>query len=237
MLIFKMEIALFLQDVLLQVHNAAVKSGRKPEDIELVAVSKTVELERIKEAVIAGVRILGENRVQEAKNKIEAFRQMDMPAIKWHMIGHLQRNKVKLAVKLFDLIHSVDRFELLKDINKEAANLGKIQSVLIQVKLADEKTKLGLHPDKLLPLLEASEELEAVKIKGLMTMPPFFDDPEDSRPYFRQLHNIAIDMKKRGFPLLTLSMGMSNDFAVAIEEGATMVRIGTAIFAERIRLT
>lgn len=237
MLIFKMDIAVSLQDVLARINNAAERSGRNSAEIQLAAVSKTVEVEQIKQGVLAGIRILGENRVQEAKNKIEAFRQMDITNVQWHMIGHLQRNKVKQAVKLFDLIHTVDSLELLKQINKEASKLGKVQDVLIQVKLAEEEIKSGLNPDKLHSLLEASKELDSIKIQGLMTMPPFFDDPEMCRPFFRLLRNILKGMKERGFSLHCLSMGMSNDFTVAIEEGATLVRIGTAIFGERKRLT
>ena len=237
MLIFSMEIAQSLQGVYMQVRDAAIKSGRNPEDIQVVVVSKTVELERIKEAVHAGARIFGENRVQEARDKIEAFRKQNTTDVRWHMIGHVQRNKAKLAVMLFDLIHSVDTPELLKDINKEASKLGKVQNVLVQVKLSrDEETKSGLDPEKLPALLNASKALQSVNILGLMTMPPFFNNPEECRPYFRKLRNLAMDdMARQGFTLNVLSMGMSNDFGVAIEEGATLVRVGTAIFGDRTR--
>jgi len=238
MLIFNMEIAQSLQAVYEQVRDAAIKSGRKTEDIQVVAVSKTVGPELIKDAVHAGVRILGENRVQEARYKIEAFLKYDKTEdVQWHMIGHLQRNKAKLAVQLFNLIHSIDSLELLKEINKEASKLGKVQRVLVQIKLSrEEETKSGLDPEKLPALLEESKELKSVQIQGLMTMPPFFDNPEDCRPYFRKLRTLAQeDMARRGFSLNVLSMGMSNDFGVAIEEGATLVRVGTAIFGDRLR--
>jgi pyridoxal phosphate enzyme (YggS family) len=235
MLIFSMEIAQSLQGVYMQVRDAAIKSGRNPEDIQVVVVSKTVEPERIKEAVHAGARIFGENRVQEARDKIEAFREQNATDVHWHMIGHLQRNKAKLAVMLFDLIHSVDSLELLKDINKEASKLGKVQNVLIQVKLSrDEETKSGLDPEKLPALLNASKEFQSINILGLMSMPPFFNNPEHCRPYFKKLRKLAMDdMARQGFTLNVLSMGMSNDFGVAIEEGATLVRVGTAIFGDR----
>jgi hypothetical protein len=217
-----------------RINNSAIKAGRNPEEIKLVAVTKTVELPRIIEAISAGVTIVGENRVQEAREKITNYKlQNTNYKIEWHLVGHLQKNKVKIAIQLFDLIHSVDSVSLAEELNKRCAQLGKKQRVLIQIKLSDEPTKHGVLEKDLEELLEKVNSLENLKLEGLMTMPPFFDEPEKTRPYFRRLREIRDELQEKGFHLPELSMGMSNDFEVAIEEGATMVRIGTAIFGQR----
>lgn len=214
--------------------HAAMRSGRSPADVKLIAVTKTVGIEVIKEAIDAGLRIFGENRVQEARDKISNLKsQISNSRIEWHLIGHLQKNKSKYAVQLFDLIHTVDSIELTEELNKQAEKIGKIQRVLVQVKLSEEETKHGVAEKGLMPLLEKIKSFNNLKLEGLMTMPPFFEDPEKARSYFRRLREIRDNAEQKGFKLSELSMGMSNDFEVAIEEGATMVRIGTAIFGER----
>lgn len=222
--------------ILKKISHAAMRAGRNPEDIKLVAVTKTINEEIIKEAADIGLRIFGENRVQEAQHKIQllqTFFLMSHYNVQWHLIGHLQKNKAKYAVRLFDLIHTLDSIELALEINKQAEKTGKIQKVLIQVKLSDEETKHGVTEGGLEVLIDCVKSLKYVELSGLMTMPPFSEYPEDSRPYFRRLREIRDDIQKRKLYLPELSMGMSNDYEVAIEEGATLVRIGTAIFGER----
>ncbi|MCX7794052.1 MAG: YggS family pyridoxal phosphate-dependent enzyme [Thermodesulfovibrionales bacterium] len=214
--------------------HAAMRAGRSPEEIKLIAVTKTVPVEKILEAVEAGLRIFGENRVQEARDKIPVImNKCEGLKISWHMIGTLQKNKAKYAVKLFDMIHSVDSEELALEINRQAEKISKIQDILIEVKLSPEETKHGIKPEKLFKLLDFISSLKNLNIKGLMTVPPYSENPEDSRPYFRKLRNLLEEANIRGFNIKELSMGMSGDFEIAIEEGATMVRIGTAIFGER----
>ncbi len=223
-----------ISNIFKRISHAAMRAGRNPEEIKLIAVTKTVPPERIIEAIEAGLRIFGENRVQEARDKIPEIMQR-APDIKlsWHMIGPLQRNKAKYAVKLFDIIHSVDSKELALEINKQAEKIGKIQDILIEVKLSPEKTKHGISPEEFFELLEFTSTLKNLNVKGLMTIPPYSENPEDSRPYFRRLREVLEEANVKGFPLKELSMGMSGDFEIAVEEGATMVRIGTAIFGER----
>ncbi|MBI5408737.1 MAG: YggS family pyridoxal phosphate-dependent enzyme [Nitrospirae bacterium] len=217
-----------------RINSSAVKAGRNPEDIKLVAVTKTVGLPEIVEAVKAGVTILGENKVKEARDKISNFKfQISNLKVEWHLIGSLQTNKAKTALQLFDLIHSVDSISLAEGINRQAQKLDKRQRVLIEVKLSEEETKQGVSEVELMPLLETVKDMDHLKLEGLMTIPPYFEDPEKARPYFRRLRDLRDEAVQKGFDLPELSMGMSNDFEVAIEEGATMVRIGTAIFGER----
>jgi len=215
--------------VLERIEKAAVRSGRDPTEIKLVAVSKTVDPARIVEAIDAGVTRLGENYVQEAQRKIEVI---DRP-VSWHFIGHLQSNKAKYAVRLFDMIHSMDRLQLAEELNRRAAQAGKVMDVLIEVKLSEEPTKFGAEEDAALALAKRILELRHLSLKGLMTMPPYFDLPEKSRPYFVRLRQLRERMVQEGIQLQELSMGMSNDFEIAIEEGATYVRVGTAIFGPR----
>lgn len=236
-----MGIATALEHVLNRIQGVAAKAGRNAEEIKLVAVSKGVALERILEAIDAGVKILGENRVQEAQKKIQMFSaQMTSPlpsrterGTEWHLIGHLQRNKAKTAVQLFNVIHSVDSTELAEEINRHAENLNKKQKILVQLKLSDEIAKHGVPEKNHLELFQKLMHMKNIEMEGLMTIPPFFDDPEKTRPYFKKLRQIADNLIEKGYPIRELSMGMSHDFEVAIEEGATMVRIGTAIFGER----
>ncbi|HSR10596.1 MAG TPA: YggS family pyridoxal phosphate-dependent enzyme [Thermodesulfobacteriota bacterium] len=213
---------------------AALRAGRRPEDVRLVAVSKTVEPERIRQAMDAGVKILGENYVQEAQKKIESLGH----GVEWHFIGHLQTNKAKVVVRLFHFFHSVDSPKLAQELNRVAAAQKKRLPVLIEVNLAREESKFGTGENEIMHLLESISPLQSISVRGLMTMPPYFDDPEESRPYFRRLRALAESIRQKNIPgvsMQELSMGMSNDFEPAIEEGATMVRIGTAIFGARPR--
>ncbi len=223
-----------ISSVFKRLSHAAMRAGRSLEDIKLIAVTKTVPVESIKDAINAGLRTFGENRVQEAKDKISILKSIISDSkIEWHLVGHLQKNKARYAVELFDYIQSVDSIELAEIINKQAEKTGKIQKILLQVKLVDEPSKSGILKDKLTDILSGISVMKYLSIQGLMTIPPFFDDPEMSRPYFRQLRELKDKADSLGFRLPELSMGMTNDFEVAIEEGATMVRIGTAIFGER----
>lgn len=234
-----------INNVYKRISLAAMRAGRSPEDIKLIAVTKTVNIGRIKEAMSAGLRIFGESRVQEAIKKVTSDELRVTPpysplvkggingGVEWHMIGHLQKNKAKIAVELFDLIHSVDSIELAEMLNKHAEKIGKIQKILLQVKLSCESTKSGILKDNLLSLIEGGSRMSNISTEGVMTIPPFFDNPEMARPYFRELRELRDEVETKGFRLPELSMGMTNDFEVAIEEGATMVRIGTAIFGER----
>lgn len=217
-----------------RISHAAIRAGRKPEDIKLIAVTKTISIQQIKEAIDAGLRIFGESKVQEAREKIEDARCMIHDAgIQWHLIGHLQKNKAKTAVELFEMIHSIDSLELAEIADKHAEKAGKIQKILLQVKLSDETSKYGILKDNLFRLIREISGLKNLSIRGLMTIPPFFENPENARPYFNELRVLRDKAETMEFNLPELSMGMTNDFEVAIEEGATMVRIGTAIFGER----
>ena len=217
-----------------RISHAAIRAGRKPEDIKLIAVTKTISIQQIKEAIGAGLRIFGESKVQEAKEKIQDARfKMQDSDIQWHLIGHLQKNKAKTAVELFEMIHSVDSLELAEATDKHAEKTGKIQKILLQVKISDEISKYGILKDNLSETIKEISEMKNLSIKGLMTIPPFFENPENARPYFNELRALRDKAEIMGFNLPELSMGMTNDFEVAIEEGATMVRIGTAIFGER----
>lgn len=227
-----MSIADNLRTVGDRIAGAARRSGRDPASVKLVVVTKTIDAGRIREAVAAGASILGENRVQEAREKIEQLG----PVAAWHLIGRLQSNKAKYAVRLFDLIHSVDSIELAKELDRQAAKIGKVQDVLIEVSIAGEAAKAGVKIEDAARLVWEAAKFEHVSVKGLMTMPPFSDNPEDSRPYFRRLRKLATAIAEKdstNAPMRELSMGMSGDFEVAVEEGATLVRVGTAIFGER----
>ena len=211
---------------------AARRSGRDPASVRLVAVSKTVDAERVRQAIDAGAKILGENYVQEAQKKIEVLGH----EVAWHFIGHLQTNKAKVAAGLFDFIHSVDSLNLAQELGRRAKLRGKVLPVLLEINLAGEVTKFGAQEKEILLLAEKLSEMEGIEVKGLMTMPPFFEDPEASRPYFVELRKLGERLAKEKIPRISmeeLSMGMSNDFEVAVEEGATLVRVGTAIFGPR----
>jgi PLP dependent protein len=212
--------------------DAAVRSGRKPEEIKLLAAAKSQSVEAIRTAIAAGVALIGENYVQEAEQKKRAIPE----PVEWHMIGHLQRNKVKPAVELFDLIESLDSVALAHELAKEGRNKDKDVRAFVEVNLAGETSKSGILKDKVLDLLKAVSKLSNLKIDGLMTVPPFKQNPEEVRPYFKELRELQSKLKERQLPnvdLKELSMGMTHDFAVAIEEGATIVRIGTALFGPR----
>lgn len=216
-----------------RIEQAAVRCGRDPASVHLVAVSKTVPAARVKEAIAAGVRRLGENYIQEASEKIAAL--STSPAT-WHFIGHLQTNKARFAVELFDLIHSVDSLKLARELDRQARRRGKVQPILVQVNIAAEASKSGIPEQGAPQLIREISCCENLSVRGLMTMPPFFNAPEKVRPYFKALRQLAsriAAMNIAGVTMTELSMGMTGDFEVAVEEGATLVRIGTAIFGER----
>jgi pyridoxal phosphate enzyme (YggS family) len=211
------------------IEKAAQRSGRDLSEIKLVAVSKTVEPTRIKEAIEAGISILGENYVQEAKKKIEEIGR----SVAWHFIGHLQSNKAKYAVHLFDMIHSLDSIPLAEELDRRAEQGDRVIKVMIEINLSGEATKFGIDEEKILNLAKRVLQLNHLSLEGLMTMPPYFDSPEMSRPYYIKLRELKERLMREGIPIKELSMGMSNDFEIAIEEGATYVRVGTAIFGPR----
>lgn len=219
--------------VLEGIHRAAVRSGRAPERIRLVAVCKTVSVERMREAVDAGARHLGENRLQEALPKIETLHR---DGVVWHFIGTLQRRKVKSVVGRFDTIHSVDSLPLAEEVDRRAQEAGLRQRVLLEVNLGGEVSKGGFDPTALLRTLPALSRFEHLDIRGLMAIPPAVPAAEDARPYFRRLRELSQSLTGLGIPNINmqeLSMGMSHDYMVAVEEGATYVRVGTAIFGAR----
>lgn len=222
-----------LETVLDRIRKAAVACGRDPQSVRLVAVSKTVAAERVRAAVAAGVDTLGENYIQEARAKIEALAALP---VAWHFIGHLQSNKAKYAVRLFELIHTVDSLKLAAELDRQAARAGKTQRVLVQVNVSGEASKSGASQAEAGRLVADIGKLAHLSVEGLMTMPPFFDQPEKARPSFRALRRLRDEIQQRHLPgvdLRELSMGMTGDFEAAIAEGATLVRIGTAIFGER----
>jgi len=227
-----MSIAANLARVKERIAAAALRSGRRPEAVKLVGVTKTVEPPRVELAVQAGLEILGENYVQEAREKIQFFQGR----VRWHFIGRLQSNKAKHAVQLFDLIHTVDSLRLAEELNRRAGAIELVVPVLIQVNLAAEATKGGVRFEEARALIGQAAGLDHLRIRGLMTMPPYFDDPERARPYFRRLRELSEEIAAlglRGVEMTELSMGMSGDFEAAVEEGATLVRVGTAIFGAR----
>ena len=222
-----------IKDTYRKISSAAIRSGRNPFDVKLIAVTKTVDAGRIKEAIGLGLRVFGENRVQEAKEKISSLScHVADCKLEWHMIGHLQKNKARAAVRLFDVIHSVDSAGLAEELNACAVREGKIQRVLIEVKLSGEETKYGISKKDLMDFIKVVSGMKNLKLEGLMTLPPF-DEPESARPFFRELRELRDKAESHGYGLPELSMGMTNDFESAILEGATMVRIGTGIFGER----
>ena len=217
---------------------AARRAGRRPEDIALMAVSKTFPPEEIREAFHSGMRLFGENRVQEFAGKADALR--DLPGVQWHMIGHLQTNKAAKAVELFTAVDSVDSLKLAEKLNEAAKALGKKLPVLIEINIGGETAKSGVAAEstELEQILQAAPRFENLEFRGLMSVPPFTENPEDARPFFRKLRAFYKNIAARELPgvrMEVLSMGMSHDFEVAVEEGSTCVRVGTAIFGERIR--
>jgi pyridoxal phosphate enzyme (YggS family) len=221
-----------LEGVRARMTQAAQRAGRDPAGIELVAVSKTQTVDAIRAAMCAGVHVFGENKVQEAGRKIA---ELERGA--WHLIGHLQTNKARLAVRLFDSIDSVDRLELAQEIDRRAEPLGKTQNVLLQVNVAGESSKFGCTPEAARGLAEAVNALPHLCLRGLMTIAPYADEAEKSRPHFARLRELRGTLERdTGLRLPVLSMGMSGDFEVAVEEGATSVRVGTALFGPRLTL-
>ena len=223
-----------LTEVRSRVATAARSVGRDPSSIKLIAVSKTCPLDAIKAAYAAGQRDFGENRVQEAVQKLRLATE---PDIRWHLLGHLQTNKARRAAGAFATIQSVDSNDLLQKLERAALEAGTVQEVLLQVAVTYEATKFGLPPEDVPRLLETGAGLKAVRIVGVMTIPPPAPAPEDARPWFRRLRDLRAGWQSAGVPaemLRELSMGMSGDFEVAIQEGATMVRVGTAIFGSRV---
>ena len=222
-----------LSDVRARIDAAARGAGRDPASVRLVAVSKTFPIDAVRDAYAAGQRDFGENRVQEALEKIERSSDLD---IRWHLLGHLQTNKAKKAAAAFAMIQAVDSVDLLRKLDAAAAESGRTPELLIEVDLAGEATKFGASPDEAPAIFEAASTCRAARVVGLMLIPPIPDTPEDARPWFRRLRELRDGWVAAGTPpamLRELSMGMSGDFEVAIQEGATMVRIGTAIFGSR----
>jgi len=221
-----------------RIQAAAMRAGRDADDITLMAVSKTFPAHSIREAYEAGIRHFGENRVQEFAGKVKDLD--DLGEARWHMIGHLQSNKATKASELFHAVDSVDSFKLAEKLNEAAIKANKTLAVLIEINVGGEEAKTGVAPGspELDHLLSAARQLERLQVKGLMTIPPFFDDPEATRSYFRTLRELRDQIAARNLPgieMAALSMGMSHDFEVAIQEGSTCVRVGTAIFGERSR--
>jgi pyridoxal phosphate enzyme (YggS family) len=233
-----MSIAENIAQIRERIHAAASRARRDPEAVTLMAVSKTFPPEAIREAYEAGIRVFGENRVQEFDSKAEALRSL--ADARWHMIGHLQTNKAGKAAELFHAIDSVDSLKLAEKLNDAAGKYGKKIAVLIEMNVGGEAAKSGVPADSpaLEKILSSAARLECLEITGLMTIPPYTDDPQSARPYFRKLRELRDQIAARNFPsisMATLSMGMSHDFEVAIEEGSTCVRVGTAIFGERAK--
>jgi len=222
-----------LEKINKQIVDTAMSCDRQPDTIQLIAVSKRKPVESIMEAIKAGVTHLGENYIQEAIEKIDIIGK---DSACWHFIGHLQSNKAKFAVNYFEYIHTVDTLKLAKEINKQAKKINKIQNILLQVNIGEEETKSGAGIEEAVELANQISTLENVSLQGLMGMPPYFSDPEQARIYFKKMAAVKKEIMAHQFKNVAmnhLSMGMSNDFKVAIEEGSTMVRVGTSIFGKR----
>lgn len=222
-----------IADVLKEVEARCRKSNRNPSEVTLIAVSKTKPLAMIEEAMACGQTEFGENKVQEMCEKAS---QLEGGAVNWHLIGHLQSNKVKKAVAVAGLIHSVDSLALAQEIDKQAGKIGKCQDILLEVNAADEESKFGIRPEDVLPLVREVAQLKNIRLRGLMTVAPYTDDAETNRPYFRTMHDLMVDINQKNIDNISvdvLSMGMSGDYGVAVEEGATHIRVGTYLFGER----
>ena len=226
------DVASNYRSILQRIGEAAAKAGRDPDEVKLLGAAKSQSVELVRAAIIAGVKLIGENYVQEAQaKKKEIFERAE-----WHMIGHLQRNKAKAAVEVFDMIQSLDNVALARELDKEGAKRNKKVRALVEVNLGGEESKTGVAEDKVGDLLRAAGELSSLSIEGLMAVPPFREDPEDVRPYFRKLRELRARLREERIPnvhLKELSIGMTHDYTVAVEEGATIVRIGTALFGPR----
>ena len=222
-----------IDDILKRVGNACKKAGRNPGDITVVAVSKTVDYQRAKEAVEAGINNLGENRVQELVKKYEDMKDTDA---KWHMIGHLQKNKVKYIIDKTVLIHSIESLELAEEINKRANKNNLIADILIELNIGEEESKFGITEERVYDFINSMDKFDNIRVLGLMTVAPFCENPEDVRWVFKKMKNIydkVSTMKLQNVQMKYLSMGMTNDFEIAIEEGSNIIRVGTAIFGAR----
>lgn len=221
-----------LEDVEARIQAACRRAGRSRDEVTLIAVSKTKPVETLREAYDLGVRVFGENKVQELTAKYEALPD----DIHWHMIGHLQTNKVKYIIDKVDLIHSVDSLKLVETIEKEAEKHALTADILVEVNVAQEESKFGLKTEEVIPFIEKISGFSHVNVRGLMTIAPFVENPEENRSIFADLHQLSVDISNKNIDNVNvsiLSMGMTNDFEIAIEEGATMVRIGTGIFGAR----
>lgn len=221
-----------ITEVKRRVEEAAKKAGRNPEDVLILAVSKTIDVPRIKEAVQCGLNSLGENRVQEIMDKYEPMGE----GINWHLIGHLQTNKVKYIIDKVCLIHSVESLKLAEEINKKAEKVGIIMDILVEVNISDEESKFGIKPEDCESFIRELSKMKNINVKGLMTVAPFTENPEENRVYFKGLKDLLVDINNKkidNINMSELSMGMTGDFEVAVEEGATIVRVGTGIFGER----
>jgi len=226
------DVAANYRKIIDRVSEAALRVGRNPREIKLLAAAKSQSVELVQAAIAAGVRLIGENYVQEAEEKRHAISE----AVEWHMIGHLQRNKVKAALNTFDLIQSLDSVALARELDKEGRRNGKTVRTLIEINLGDEQSKSGIGRDKVAELVERVSELAHLQVEGLMAVPPFKENPEEIRPYFRSLRELQVELQGWKIPngsFNELSMGMTHDYPIAIEEGATIVRIGTALFGPR----
>ncbi|MBR7070851.1 MAG: YggS family pyridoxal phosphate-dependent enzyme [Clostridia bacterium] len=220
------------QDILTRVQNAALQSGRTPEDITLLAATKTVDINTINHAIESGISFIGENRVQEFLSK-----EADLLPVHRHFIGHLQTNKVKDIIQKVELIHSVDSFHLAKEISRQAEKAGVDMDILLEVNIGNEESKSGFAPDALEERLCEIVQLPHIHVKGLMAIPPICNQPEDNRKYFKEMYHLFLDIRNKKIDnsaMSVLSMGMSDDFEVAIQEGATLVRVGTALFGKRV---
>lgn len=226
------DVAANYRKIIDRVSEAALRVGRNPREIKLLAAAKSQSVELVQAAIAAGVRLIGENYVQEAEEKRHAISE----AVEWHMIGHLQRNKVKAALNTFNLIQSLDSVALARELDKEGRKSGKRVRTLIEINLGDEQSKSGIARDKVAELVERVSQLAHLQVEGLMAVPPFKENPEEIRPYFRSLRELQVELQGWKIPNGTfneLSMGMTHDYPIAIEEGATIVRIGTALFGPR----
>ena len=221
-----------LGEIRKRIEAACGRVGRDPQGVSVLAVAKKFGPDEVREAAECGLTVIGESRVQEAKQKIP----LCPGSLQWHFIGHLQRNKVRDAVQWFTMIHAVDSWKLLETINEACQTLGRVMPVCLEVNVSGERSKFGLPPEEVTAVLQRCGSLVNVDIVGLMTIPPFTEDPEDARPFFRRLRELRDAWASGGdLPLRELSMGMSNDFEIAIEEGATWIRVGTLLFGDRAR--
>ncbi len=221
-----------ITDIRQEIADTCKKLGKKPEEVQLIAVTKTIEPERINEAIANGITDIGENKVQEIMDKYTL-----VSPINWHMIGHLQTNKVKYIIDKVKLIHSLDRISLAEEIQKRAERINRAVDVLVQVNIGQEETKSGIEPDEVYDFVAALRSFSYIQVKGLMTVAPYKEDPEEVRPYFNTMKEVFERIRAKNLPgieMKYLSMGMTNDYKVAIEEGANIIRVGTAIFGSRI---